>query len=80
MAEELGGPFEKFLDSPYSKKRPSPQLHEIPIRSNKVRTHAPSTYWIGGWMGPRGGLDTVVEREIPSHCQETPAPDHPARS
>jgi hypothetical protein len=34
MAEQLGGPFEKFVDSPYSKKRPSPHLHKIPTRSN----------------------------------------------
>jgi hypothetical protein len=23
---------------------------------------APSTHWIGGWVGPRTGLDTVVKR------------------
>jgi hypothetical protein len=22
------------------------------------------THWIGGWMGPRGGLDTVEKRQI----------------
>jgi len=27
MAEQLGGPFEMFMDSHYSKKRPSPHLH-----------------------------------------------------
>jgi hypothetical protein len=37
MAEQLRGPFEKFVDSPYSKKRPSPHLHKVPARSNKVR-------------------------------------------
>jgi len=26
---------------------------------------APSTHWIGGWMGPRTGLDAVVKRKIP---------------
>jgi hypothetical protein len=33
MAEQLRGPFEKFVDSPDSKKRPSPHLHEVPSRS-----------------------------------------------
>jgi hypothetical protein len=23
------------------------------------RERAPGTYWIGGWMGPRAGLDTA---------------------
>jgi hypothetical protein len=58
MAEQLRGPYEKFVDSPYSvyvfekwverckkyiaakggtsKKRPSPHLHKVPTRSNKV--------------------------------------------
>jgi hypothetical protein len=26
----------------------------------------PDTHWIGGWMGPRAVLDTVVKRKIPS--------------
>jgi hypothetical protein len=38
MVVQLRGPFEKFLDSSYSKKRPSPHLHKVPTRSNKVRT------------------------------------------
>jgi hypothetical protein len=36
MTEQLRVPFEKFVDSPYSKKRPSPHLHKIPTQSNKV--------------------------------------------
>jgi hypothetical protein len=36
MAEQLRGPFEKFVDSPYSKKRPPPHLHKFPTRNNKV--------------------------------------------
>jgi hypothetical protein len=24
------------------------------------------THWIGGWVGPRAGLDAVVKRKIPS--------------
>jgi hypothetical protein len=28
------------------------------------RERAPGTHWIGGWVGPRAGLDTVVKRKI----------------
>jgi hypothetical protein len=31
---------------------------------------APSTHWIGGWVGPRAGLDTLEKRKI-SHCWES---------
>jgi hypothetical protein len=34
------------------------------------RETAPSTHWIGGWVGPRAGLDAVVKRKIPSPCGE----------
>jgi hypothetical protein len=37
----------------------------------------PRTHWIGGWMGPRAGLDTVAKRKIPSPCRES-NPDRPA--
>jgi len=30
------------------------------------REKAPGTRWIGGWVGPRAILDTVVKRKIPS--------------
>jgi hypothetical protein len=33
------------------------------------------TYWIGGWMGPRAGLDAVVKRKIPRPSRES-NPDH----
>jgi hypothetical protein len=36
MAEQLRRPFGKFVDSSYSKKRPSSHLRKVPIRSNKV--------------------------------------------
>jgi hypothetical protein len=32
------------------------------------RERAPHTYWIGGWVGPRAGLDVVVKRKIPIPC------------
>jgi hypothetical protein len=31
----------------------------------------PGTHWIGGWVDPRTGLDTVVNRKIPSHCRDS---------
>jgi hypothetical protein len=40
------------------------------------RKRAPGTQWIGGWVGPRAGLDTVSKRKIPSPCWELD-PDHP---
>jgi hypothetical protein len=40
------------------------------------RERAPGTHWIGGWMGPRAGLDTVSKRKTPSSCRES-NPDHP---
>jgi hypothetical protein len=34
---------------------------------------APSTHWIGGWVGPRAVLDMVVKRKIPSpHWKSNP--------
>jgi hypothetical protein len=33
---EIGRPFEKSMDSPYSKKRPSRHIHKVPTRSKKV--------------------------------------------
>jgi hypothetical protein len=35
------------------------------------RERAPGTHWIGGWVGPRASLDTVVKRKIPSPCWES---------
>jgi hypothetical protein len=35
------------------------------------RERAPSTHWIGGWVGPRAGLDAEVKRKIPSPCLES---------
>jgi hypothetical protein len=41
---------------------------------------APGIQWIGSWVGPRAGLDTVLERKIPRHPAGTRTPDHPAHS
>jgi hypothetical protein len=35
------------------------------------RERAPGTHWIGGWVGYRAGLDTVVKRKIPSPRRES---------
>jgi hypothetical protein len=32
---------------------------------------APGTHWIGGWVGPRAILDTVVKRKSPSPRRES---------
>jgi hypothetical protein len=37
------------------------------------------THWIGGWVGPSAGVDTVVKRKIPSPCRESKS-DLPALS
>jgi hypothetical protein len=34
------------------------------------RVKAPGTHWIGGWVGPRAVLDTVVKRKISSPHRE----------
>jgi hypothetical protein len=31
----------------------------------------PDTHWIGGWVDPRGVLDAVVKRKIPSLRRES---------
>jgi hypothetical protein len=35
------------------------------------RERAPSTHWLGGWVGPRTGLDMVSKKEIPSPRRES---------
>jgi hypothetical protein len=39
----------------------------------------PGTHWIGGWVGPRAGLDAGVRRKILCPCRGL-NPDRPARS
>jgi hypothetical protein len=31
----------------------------------------PRTHWIGGWVGPRAGLDAVAKRKIRDPCRES---------
>jgi hypothetical protein len=35
----------------------------------------PGTHWVGGWVSPKAGLDTVSKRKIPSPRRES-NPDH----
>jgi hypothetical protein len=44
------------------------QLHALAAFTPRER--APGTHWIGGWMGLRAVVDTVVKRKIPSPCWE----------
>jgi hypothetical protein len=39
----------------------------------------PGTHWIGGWVGPRAGLDAEARRKILCPCRGS-KPDRPARS
>jgi hypothetical protein len=40
------------------------------------RERAPGTHWIGGWSGPRAGLDAVSKRKIPIPRRDS-NPDYP---
>jgi hypothetical protein len=50
------------------------QLHDLAALPPGKERH-----WIGGWVGPRAGLDVVVKRKNPAHA-ETQTLDHPARN
>jgi hypothetical protein len=43
------------------------------------RERTPCTHWIGGWVGPRAGLDALVKEKFPAPTGKR-TPDHPARS
>jgi hypothetical protein len=40
----------------------------VKLRPLYPRDKAPGTHWIGGWVGPRAGLNAVVKRKIPTSC------------
>jgi hypothetical protein len=42
------------------------------------REWIPDTHWIGGWMSPRAGLDTVVKKKFPAPTG-TRTTHHPTR-
>jgi hypothetical protein len=58
-----------LYEGEWSASRPG---HFIP----RVRTLG--THWIGGWAGPRKGLDAMVNREIPSPSQDSNPPSSSA--
>jgi hypothetical protein len=41
------------------------------VVSYAVGEGTPGTYWVGGWVGPRAGLDAVAKRKIPIPCRES---------
>jgi hypothetical protein len=53
-------------------------LDEGVLSASHSGRFSPGTHWIGGWMGPRVGLNAVAKRKIPSPCLES-NPDRPAR-
>jgi hypothetical protein len=52
----------------------SGQLHDA-VALPPPRKISPGTHWVGGWVGPRAGLDAVSKRKIPSPRWES-NPDH----
>jgi len=50
----------------------SGQLH-APVSLTPTE-RAPGAHWIGGWVGPRAGLDAVVKRNVPSPCWDSNPP------
>jgi hypothetical protein len=53
----------------------SDKLH-APAALPPGKERSPGTHWVGGWAGPRAGLDTVWERIILSPLRES-NPNHP---
>jgi len=39
--------------------------------SGQFHTRAPDNNWIGGWVGRRADLDSMVKRKIPSPYRES---------
>jgi hypothetical protein len=39
------------------------------------RERTPGIHWIGGWVGPRAGLDVIVKRKICSPCRDSNPPN-----
>jgi hypothetical protein len=44
-----------------------------------TRERTLGTYWVGGWVDPRAGLDKVAKRKTPYPCQELKH-GHPAHN
>jgi hypothetical protein len=50
--------------SPLREKYKNNALIEASIGSSHVLFNSASTHWIGGWVGPRAGLDDVEKRKF----------------
>jgi hypothetical protein len=50
---------------------------EVSVQLHAPAALPPDAHWIGGWFGPRVGLD-AVERRKTLHCRES-NPGRPAR-
>jgi hypothetical protein len=53
--------------------------HPARFNSGERTTPSPGTHCVGGWVGPRAGLDAVEQRNISCFCRES-NPGRPARS
>jgi hypothetical protein len=52
-------------------------IHERPPTTLTVLGQTGCTHWIGGWVGPRTGMDVVMRQILPGLDSD---PGHPARS
>jgi hypothetical protein len=53
------------------------RLHGVVLNYLSTGTTLPFTHWIGGWVGPRAGLDAVEKREILLLSGIQPRPSSP---
>jgi hypothetical protein len=37
---------------------------QLPVPAAVPRKRAPTTHWIGGWLGPRADLDAVEKQKV----------------
>jgi hypothetical protein len=51
--------------------------HEVSGQLHAPAARIRGTHWVGGWMGPRAGLDAVEKRKIPSPGRESNLPRSP---
>jgi hypothetical protein len=65
--------FDASVSSGINSKGPVSYCSTVLLRPGRFtpKKRGTGTHWIGGWLGPRAGLDAVVRRKIPSPCQDT---------
>jgi hypothetical protein len=60
---------------PFLTSAPDGQLHApAALPPGEI---APGTHWIGGWMGPRDGLEAMDKRQILPPPEIEPRPSRP---